>query len=371
MFRKKINLYQITYFILIIKTLCGISKIFYNNIIDNILMVVGVGFAVMIMFKEKYTLKRFVFIFGLGIIIMASCYYSGVYSLGISYLVIALCANKNVEEFIRVLIKTQIAFLTFHVLYSAILILKGNIGMVYMNYSNGIRFSFAMTHPNVFSLLVVSILIEWIWLNSVQLNKQAYFACCIICVITYCFTKTDAVLIVIAFLILYSCANNVKLIQLIFNMSARVIFPMLSIFIIILSNIYKIANGKIGIFVKWLDVILSRRIAMAAFAAEMNPLRLFARQIKYYTGEYNFTYGLNGFNVDNVYLAFMYNYGLIYIILISIAFYILARKNDYRISFLIVLFSAYGFVESQVMLVTMFPCLLVIAFLARNRVNSI
>lgn len=368
--KQKISIYKIAQILIIIASLYGVSRVMYLQFIDNLLMILALGLSIFLIISQKYTVKKFAFTFGIGILVFLSCYYNGVYSLGISYIVILLLINRDINEYVQLLFKSEICFVCFQLVFSIIFYFTGKENLVYQFDSQGIRFSFVTQHPNIFSMIVTSIILEWIWLKQSEISLKDIIISILISLICYCFTKTDT-LIVVAFLIgfyWFIVKNNVM--KKIINYIAMYIFPILSVVTIWCGYAYKNTTGKLHALILQIDILLSRRIAMTAFASDLNPLRLFAGRINMYTGDYNFTYQLAGFNIDNVYLALIYNYGLVYIILITLCFFILAGKKNYMVSFWIIVFSFYGLVESQVMIATIMPCLALISLVIQKRKNK-
>lgn len=359
-----VSVRNISLMLLTLKSLYGFSLLYYNEIIDNILLIVALGFGVLTIFNKGYTVNQLFYYIVIGICLFVSCAMAGQWYLLITYVSILLIADTMIDSAIRVIYHTQLAFLIVNMMLS-IPFYSINKDLVVTNYYGDIRWHFMLNHPNVFSMVCTAITLEWLWLNWKSINLKKIVVCCILNFMCYHFTRTDVTLplIIVSMIALIDNKYLKKLYELIAKYGIIVVTG-ISFF---LTYIYSNNLGTISIFVKWLDVKLSRRIAILAMTMSMNRIHLFARGMNIFEG-YNErfqTFGVKA--IDNVYFTLIYNYGFIYIILLSVVFFLLARQHNDKMNMYLVVFVLYGFIEGQIVISVIFPTLLLASFLISKK----
>lgn len=85
-------------------------------------------------------------------------------------------------------------------------------------------------------------------------------------------------------------------------------------------------KGK-NVFAVSLDAILSGRIRLGAYAYEHYGLSLFGKNLTDVKIQYDAVYGLNAFTFDNIYTDILMRQGAIWLLVIAVLFYRLARKE--------------------------------------------
>lgn len=368
MYREKMSFSKMSIILYILKVLYNLSTIMYIDLIDNILLALALAFSVAELLVRRYRPRNLIITFGGALLCFWSSYINGNYSICITYFMIVMLMNIDIEWFINCLYKMQKWFVGIHLCYSVVAMLYDKT-MVYKTYSDGIRFLFCTKHPNIFSLIIVSIIIMWFWCNfNKKIKLKSIVFVSLVMLSTYFFTGTDGVLINFVLLLFVLMARKYNLINEFFYISAKYGVPIMGFMTVLLGYLYNASSGVVLQMVRTLDVILSRRIAMFSFAQSLNSIKLFASKVNLYKG-YNFEYGLSGFNLDNVYIALLLNYGLIYLIIISVAFWILANKKNIKINFFITVFAMYGFIEAQIMVAAILPTIALISVLFHKNVK--
>lgn len=362
--KKTIKIEDFTLLLLTFKSIYSFSSIIYSSVIDNFILIFAMSCFAIVFIKRKYTYKEFIIILLLGIVLTISSLRAGMWYMLITYVVAVLMSKMDIDRSISLIAKVQFWFLMFHMIISIGFYCLGKSGLV-VNFYGENRLTLLFTHPNILSMLCISLILEWTWLKWDKITIYNMVFIIFIMILLYLMTKTDAILIIL--IIEYATWLKNKYINFAFNVIAKIGVPIATLICWLISYIYTNVQGKIGAFVKLLDTLMSKRISILAMEISMNKIKLFGNGMKTYSG-YNFEFGVFGTNaIDNVYYTLIFFYGFIFIIILSIIFYKLAKLNSCKIDFFLTAFVVYGLVEGQIIISLVFPALLLITFLFKDK----
>ena len=341
-----------------IKTMLSTSRIYNGDFLENILLVASILFTIIFIIIGKYKIKEILIIALLGVIMTYTAIQCNNYSILMTYIVLVLCRELKISEFIRIDFYLKIILIIMQISY-ILLIMIINPRAIVFTYDN--RFDFFTLHPNIFSMVFIGLVLDWIWLNYKRLNIKNMTFINIASICFYYFTKTDALIVIIILLDIFLG------IKLIFNIGDLFVFLMSKYGIIgmvmavagVLYGYYREVDWVEDILRYW-DVILSRRLSMIAYAFNTYNPTIFGQEFSG-TTEYNVQYQVLGFNFDNLYMTLILGFGIIYIIMIMVSFWHLANMKIYRVNLFLMIFLLYGFVESQIILVYYIPTLVLVA----------
>lgn len=337
------NCLKIGLFFLIIKVMLGFST--YNTIIpklDSTLSLIAIIFLVLHIFQKTFTIKLF-FIY--AFIMLLSCISS--YLVGNTTLfitVITVLAIHDEKDIISFLMKYE--FLIVLIIIS-IFVTTYNIRL-YNEVNKVYGFYYVFSHPNVFSCIVFNIIIMWIWCNYERLTTKNMIFVGLLFIGFYLITKTKTILLVglcSTVLITIALKGNKQISKLLSYITGGII-PLLSIVFYWLISNYNNTNRVILA----IDKFLTGRIRLGAYAYYHYGSTLFGQYI-----EKNDIFGWDSYwqmskftTFDNMYTMFIVRYGIIWLVLLSVIFYLLAKKNNNRINCMLIIWSVYAITEAHI-----------------------
>lgn len=334
------------------------SRIYNNDILENVLLIISVFFTIVFIIIGKYKLKEIFIVALLGIIMIYTSIQCSNYSILITYIVLVMCRELKISEFIRIDFWLKIILIFMQIVYILLLVIINPRAIVF-TYDN--RFDFFTLHPNVFSMIFIGLVLDWIWLNYKRVNIKNMAFINVISLCLYYFTKTDAIIVII---ILLDIFLGMKLT---FNIGNLMVFLISKYGIIgmvlavagVLYGYYKEVDWVEDIL-RYLDVLLSRRLSMIAYAFNTYRPTILGQEFSS-TTEYNFQYQVLGFNFDNLYMTLILGFGIFYLIMLMFSFWHLANMKIYKVNLFLMIFLLYGFVESQMVLVFYIPTLVLVS----------
>lgn len=364
----RLSLGKVAICFLTIKSLYGLSAAFYNSYIDSVILVLAIVFSVIYFTKAQFMIKTFLVFSLTGCFFFVSCFIRGEWYLLITYLAILIIINEDIEEYIELIFKIHIVCLIINLILSAPMYSIDKELVCQYTDLGGERYRFLFTHPNTFSLILISAIFEWVWLNWEKIKFKNWVVITLIFLVAYIFTKTDAIPLFYIFLIVSRISNAFfgKIICLVTKIGIPIGLFMCYVF----SFCYTKNLGILSTFVQYIDVLASRRIAIMAMVISMNKIKLFSTGMINYVG-YNYKFSTFGVtDIDNAYISLIYNYGFIYIIVLAIVFYKLSLICEKRDLFLLSAFVIYSLIEGQVTICLIFPSLLLISRLFTNNIHK-
>lgn len=341
-----------------IKVMLSASQIYNNDTLENVLLIVSVFLTIIFIISVKYKIREILIITLLGMIMLYTAMKCNNYSILITYIVLIMCHELKISEFIRIGFRLKEVLIFMQIAYT-LLLLVINPKAIIFTYDN--RFGFFMKHPNVFSMVFIGLILDWIWLNYKRLNIKNMALINVASICVYYFTKTDALIVII---ILLDVFLGMKLRfnigdSIVFLVSKYGIIVMIMAVVGVLYGYYKEVDWAEDIL-GYFDVLLSRRLSMLAYAFNTYQPTLFG-QVFSGASEYNVQYQVLGFNFDNLYMTLILGFGIFYLIMIMISFWCLANMKIYRVNLFLMIFLFYGFVESQMVLVYYISTLVLVA----------
>jgi hypothetical protein len=338
-------LYSGTLF-LVIKTVLSASKIIpYSEFIDTILATLGALCMVLSIIMQRYRVKV-LFIYTMLIGITAyNAMITGNNALAVTVITCLAIRKTDLKTYIQFIFKLQSAFVICHTI---IAIIGGMIGTfnIVQNIGGITRYDFGMRHPNSFAALAFNLMIMWIWLNWNKIKARHIIFMILSSGILYYFCKTRtnfiAMLAVIGFA--FVCGVKHKFVRRIGEI-ATVIIPLLSVAMGVAIILYAKGNR----IVLLLNEVLNARITLGAYALAHYSFTLFGQNmISLYTGTtWDPIWQLNAFTFDCVYTYMLINQGIIWLILLTILFAKLARRNNPKDNVAIISWALYGVTELQ------------------------
>lgn len=360
-------------FILILKVYGEASSIlpFYNDNLDTLLAVAGIGCLTIHCLKMRYYKKREFFTYAFfAILALISTIRVGNYNI---FLTVATCLTirgEKTSDVVDFIFKYESFFFGMHLLYALLRIpLTGD---TYSKVISGVvRYDMGFGHPNRFSILLFNLLLMWIWLNFSTINYTEIMIIFIISLINYSITKTRtneiALIFLLSILLFYKWFP--KKVSFFLKWFAMTVVPILSMGSMFFVVLYQRGGNALA---TELDIILSSRIRLGAYAYEHYGLSFLGRNLSNIKIQYDTVYRLNSFTFDNIYTDILMRQGAVWLLIITALFFLLARKKDDNINFAIVAWGIYGITEVHGLNVYMlFVMLLVNEFFEDNKLTEV
>lgn len=338
---------------------------FYNDNFDTMLAMLGIACLFSHCLRMRYYRKKEFFYYVLfSILALSSILLVGNYNIFITVVTCLAIRGEKTEDVINFIFRYASLFFGLHLLYALLRIpLTGD---TYAKIINGVvRYDMGFGHPNRFSILLFNLLLMWIWLHFSEINYTGLAVIFIISLINYSITRTrtNEIAIAILLMILALYRRFPKKISLLLRWLAMTIVPMLSFLSMMMVMLYQ--KGK-NVFAVSLDTILSGRIRLGAYAYEHYGLSLFGKNLTDVKIQYDAVYGLNAFTFDNIYTDILMRQGAIWLLVIAVLFYRLARKRNDSFNFAIVAWGIYGITEVHGLNVYMLFVILLVNELFEN-----
>ncbi len=352
------NMLYMGLLIMIIKVYANASSILiYNDNVDTLLSVVGIGCLALHCLTKKYNIKTIIIYTIFVLLGLISIIKMGNYNIFITVVTCLAIREEPINKIINFIFKYECLFFVTHLIYALLRMVIINDS--YAQVIDGVvRYDMGFGHPNRFSILLFNLLIMWIWLNFDRLQMLNIIIILAISLVSYMVTKTRtneiALLIMLGLLSLYIYIP--RALSRLFKIVSKYIVVILAGISMVASILY--VNG--GELFKVIDVIFSGRIRLGAYAYKNFGLTLLGRNLSNVVVKYDDIFRLNQFTFDNIYTDLCMQQGIIWLVTIILLFYKLNQLNNDKINFAIIAWAIYGITEVHGLNVYMlFPILLV------------
>lgn len=335
------NLLYLGMLLMIIKVSFSESKILlYNDIVDNLLSWGATGILAFYIMQQRFSIKKLIIYSVVTLMSLYSTVVTGQYGFLITIITILAVSDKNFEKIIYFIYKWELCFFIVHTFLSIFWGMIPSNSLTQVIYGVG-RFDFGFLHPNTFSAYLFNLIIMWIWINYDKITYKTIMRIFLISTVAYMFTKTRTTYIDIILICLMLFIFNNKKQNKILSRIAMGIVPIISIFIFIFISHYTNDN----LFILTIDNLLSARIRLGAYAYTNYGVSLLGQNIENVHMVWDSYWRLNEFTFDCTYYSLMVMQGYIWLLIIVIGFYLLAKKNDNKINIAIVAWSLYAVTE--------------------------
>lgn len=350
--------------IMILKTfLSSSSVLYYNETMDTVLTGAAVLMFVLAILRQGYTIRELFLCMIVSVIALYSCLQCGNSALLITILTCLAIRTKAPEKVVEFMFRYNVLFFAVHTFIALLsaAVLGSKLTVMYYGV---MRFHLGLGNKNRLAIIVFNLLLAWIYLHFDNIKQKNIAQIIAIGIIVYLATGTRTFLVEIAFLllILYLAKRPITRTQCPLTMPTKVIFPMAALIMILLVVNYTSYNA---ILVQ-IDNFLSARIRLGAYAYARDGFTLLGQRVDG-TAVWDEVYKLNSFTFDNIYTSLAINQGIIWIILLSIAFFFMAKKGDVKNNFVLIIWTLYGITEVHGLNCYMFFPLVLLAQLLTKR----
>jgi len=354
------------FFAFILRFLIGISGLLpmRPELLNTILVVVGISCAIAKIALQRYSLRRLLFTVAICGIIGYSAIISVNFLFLQSFLLIIAMQDMKFENVVRFGFYCKLIAIIIHVI-AYIFVFNINPDVITFVYRAGIgdpRHYFFMGHANTFMSILLWTCLEFIYLNYKKVNLLHFATIWAIYLIFFYFTRTlTGIFLLVAVTLLVAFDKLGKdFYGKLLTFLTKYLYVFFAIAISFLVVVYTRLSGMLLLWWHALDNFFTGRLWFGAFAYyDLGPT-LFGRpdrspQRVFWAGRYFRTMTV----FDNYYLGNFLSYGLVNTIATIIALIVLAGRMENKEKIILILFALYGLMSSEVSNITICFALLI------------
>lgn len=329
-------------FILVLKVLVPVfTYIQMPGWLDDALSVLGALCLLASLSGRKYKLGTLLVCGAVGLLALLTSFLARNLSLFLTLLtILAISHRKNT---IRLLFRYEVLVISVLFAIAMVLTLLGvNLEVLA---SGEMVYVYGFIHPNMLGAVFYNLAGMWMWLHYDRLDIKHYLFFIGYYIVLFLMTGSRTCFAIGLFCVLLTWFSRQKAdwIKPFLKYSAQWIFPLIAVVIIGLVLAYRSENG----LVMKLDSLLSARIKLGAFAYEHFGPTLFGQVIDFTKdfGWSDFWRLQNLGTFDNLYTYFMMNYGIVWLFVVSIALWLLARRGQKKTNVMLICWAVYSITE--------------------------
>lgn len=226
------------------------------------------------------------------------------------------------------------------------------------------RVRLAFVHANTLAIYILNLILLWIWEKYDSIGPKAIASLLLISLAVYlltdCRTAFLCEMLLCLMIILAKCGGKAAGLL---HFGARWAAPAAAVFMLACSVMWLAPNR--GPFLEKANHLLSGRVYLSAYAVKHFGFTLFGQSMPLDPVTVSPEWPTPFIALDCVYSVFCCCIGAIWLILICVSFYKLAKLRDLRISIFLILWAFYGASETLTLYVILFSPLLLISILFR------
>ena len=364
-----VDLVKAAFIVLIVKVMATSSTLIpWNDLIDGVCITFALGVMLAKVIRFNLSLGRLFLLTALGSLILYTCVTMGQYDLVITMVTILLLIDEDLEEYITLMMRVEIAFLILHVTITGVLTLAGS-GDAYWSWTDQrLRFDGGLAHANILSSYVLSCMLMFAWKHFHRITPNQFLAMALITVLTFLATRSRTGLLLNCGLLvlIFLTQNEYRLITWAVDVAVPLVFPALSALVYWSATQYQGGNS----IVLLMDKLLTGRLKYASYAYHRSGTTWLPRFLDYAeSGVVSWAPGwnLNTFTFDNVYSFLFMQMGMLWLGVISLLILFASRRLDFRNRLFILIWALYSMVEVHGLnCFKFFPLLLLTTLLSRK-----
>ena len=343
----------------------------YNANVDEVLKV---GFALMMVLviaQQEFT-PRLYLLYGLAAVGAVTIRLRTGFMIDVFTLLIILAARQaDITRVVHIIRMSTTVFLLVHTLWFLLLVLTGRQDMFYTEMGGRVRCGFGLLGPNLMASYFFNLVLMWAWERYDSIGWKQLLQVAVIATVLYKLTDSrTAYLCTLLLCVLLLAVKHSVIVEKGLRLTAMWIVPALSLFTLACS--YAWGAG----YARKINSLLSGRIHLTRYAIATFGFTLFGQKVIYDTilnPEIWDIWWMPTFTFDCVYSYLWSNIGTIWLVLIGVCFFLLARRGNPKINLCLFFWALYGMCEITVMsIVRFFPLLLISTlFLSKEESNRL
>lgn len=355
-------LYFFAYLLFILKYFIGTSSLISPGGVETFLNGALLVFVLIKLAIQRYDLPRLLALVGL----VAVCAYSSIKADYSSPMLSALFLFALQDVDLRGVIKfscvTKVLLVAFHVLAYAWRSYADPYSISYAYRGSEKRHFFFLGHPNLFSACLVWICLEAIYVHYDKLRWPHLLAVWAVNGFFFLFTDSNTGLIVLTLVTLLIALEKGgdRLFRVVAQPIVRYGFAVCSVFFAGMTTVYPRLSGAAQTV--WLSInrFLTGRLMFGAYAYDRFGATLLGRKLDFPSKAYWRGSWLDGMILDNTYQWMLLIYGGAFLVLLSVAFFLISKKLSNIETIVVIAYIFYAIMENYVVnVVICFPLLLI------------
>lgn len=335
------------FLVLAVKVMASTSVLVpWNSTVDNLCILFALSVVLIKVCTLTLTLTKLISLASVALMVLYTCVSIGQYDLLISLIAVCLLINEDINEYISLLLRTQLSVLAAHIVLATVLSLTG-LEERYWTMTNGrLRFYGGFSHANVLSSYITSCMLMFAWTHFGAITKNQWGWMSLVTVLSYVLSRSRTGLllnILLLFLVYFAQKGNRLMLDNI-KPVLLVSFPLLAAFVYWATRQY-LNNSGAAVF---LNDLMTGRIKYAAYAFARSGTTWLPRYLDYaesgrvaWTPEWN----LNTFTFDNLYSFCFVQLGIVWIVLFSVLLALLCLRSGYKERVFALLWVLFAIVE--------------------------
>lgn len=343
---KNIKLVYCGLFLLIIKDfLYNSNMIPWPDILDDAISACIMAIFLMVMIQKKYSVKYLLIYFLVSVLAVYSAYITGYKIIAITVLTIFAIRDEPIDEIARFIFRWKSLLLLNHTLLALILAIAGIVQISGYFEVTRYRMHFGYGMPGHFADYVLDIMILWIWINYENIKNQDYIKLFFAALVCYICTDSRTVFAVSVLLIGgVFLTKKTRKFDWSIQMISRWIVPLLTAFMFCVIRLF----AEEAAFGYAIDSLLNTRVRLNGYRLEQYGVTLFGQNCPLiYNPIWSPVWKTGGGPFDNVYMWLSINMGIVWLILISGCFYLLANKKKPIINLLIIIWALCSMLDTD------------------------
>lgn len=333
--------------VLAVKVMASTSLLIpWNPTVDNLCIVFALAVLLVKLCTITLTLGKLIGLAAVSLAVLYSCVSIGQYDLLISLIAVCLLINEDIDEYISMLLRTQIYILAAHIVLATMLSLTGSDHLYWSITDSRLRFNGGFAHANVLSSYITSCMLMFAWTHFREIAKNQWGWMSAVTVLSYGLSRsrTGLMLNILLLVLVYLAQKDNRLLRSFIKPVLLLSFPALAAFVYWVTQQYLNNNG-LAVFV---DDLLTGRIKYAAYAYIRSGTTWLPRYLDYaesglvvWTPEWN----LNTFTFDNLYSFCFMQLGMVWIVLFTVMIAIVCLRSDYKAKIFALVWVLFSMVE--------------------------
>ena len=161
--------------VLAVKVMASTSLLIpWNPTVDNLCIVFALAVLLVKLCTITLTLGKLIGLAAVSLAVLYSCVSIGQYDLLISLIAVCLLINEDIDEYISMLLRTQIYILAAHIVLATMLSLTGSDHLYWSITDSRLRFNGGFAHANVLSSYITSCMLMFAWTHFREITKNQW-----------------------------------------------------------------------------------------------------------------------------------------------------------------------------------------------------
>lgn len=360
---RKPHLMQIAAALMAVKTLLPYSTVLpFSILVDNLLLVAALACFGLVLLLQNLSLKEFVLSLMVGMVSVVTCLIIDDFSILITAMTVFALRKFDIKRFVKVIFWVQLSFCLFHVVWSACQAFMISLEPYMLVSGDRRRFTFGFVHSNMFAVLTLSLIMMYVWLYPSRQYRLQLLGAGITVVAVYLVINTRTFLIAGLLSIGMLLWVHVKNPRDILRAAVRWVIPVLTGGMLVLMLLFNTGSGIAVLANK----ILNSRVHLGSYALKELGLSLLGQNVPFYDYIDPAASGLNTFTFDNVYSYLLVQGGIVWLVLLWLAYYRMSRRASSVNCVMLLLWAVYGLCENVILNgYFLFPIFLTAAVLRR------